>query len=185
MSQNSPLSSKEVNPWDLIADKAIQQLVFGYEMVLTEMRTHARAARTGSALKEWVARLDQARDEFVREAVKGERSPDETECGLCAAGMNSFTDPDTGIRIHARNGTVTPCSAQKAGASPALMKAAATTDAEHIRRLEAAMRNLVHAARTSGGIAGRDEYLCQYCTEAEEVLAWEYGSTASPSKVGE
>lgn len=38
----------------------------------------------------------------------------ETECSLCASGMNSFTDPNTGKIMHARNGAVVPCSAEKA-----------------------------------------------------------------------
>jgi hypothetical protein len=42
----------------------------------------------------------------------------ETGCALCAEGMNSFIDPDTGNRMHARNGTVTLCSALKAFACP-------------------------------------------------------------------
>lgn len=35
-----------------------------------------------------------------------------TECSPCAAGMNSFTDPDTGKKMHARNGVVDICPAQ-------------------------------------------------------------------------
>jgi hypothetical protein len=35
-------------------------------------------------------------------------------CGLCAEGMNSFLDPNTGQMMHARNGTVTFCSSPKA-----------------------------------------------------------------------
>jgi hypothetical protein len=42
------------------------------------------------------------------------RATPETGCGLCAMGMNSFIDPDTGNRMHARNGTVTLCCALKA-----------------------------------------------------------------------
>lgn len=34
-----------------------------------------------------------------------------TECSLCASGMNSFTDPATGKKMHARNGVVSLCSA--------------------------------------------------------------------------
>ncbi len=33
-----------------------------------------------------------------------------------------------------------------------------------------ALRNLVFAARTSGGIVGRDELLCAACDEAEHIL---------------
>lgn len=33
-------------------------------------------------------------------------------CALCAEGMNSFADPATGNRMHARNGLVTVCTAQ-------------------------------------------------------------------------
>ncbi len=36
---------------------------------------------------------------------------------------------------------------------------------------EAILRKLVFAARTSGGIAGRDEFLCAACDEAERLLA--------------
>jgi len=65
--------TKDVNPWELIHDKAISQLVFAYEAVLTEMRTHARADRT---IKEWVKRLDFERDEFVKSMLV---KPDEPE----------------------------------------------------------------------------------------------------------
>ena len=41
-----------------------------------------------------------------------------SRCGLCAEGMNSFTDPDTGKKMHARNGVVTVCTALKAAAVP-------------------------------------------------------------------
>jgi hypothetical protein len=68
-------SNQEVHPWELIRDKDVSQLVFTYEMVLTEMRTHARTARRGSALKEWVERLDRERDEFVKSMLV---RPDET-----------------------------------------------------------------------------------------------------------
>jgi hypothetical protein len=33
-----------------------------------------------------------------------------------------------------------------------------------------ALRNLVFAARTSGGVAGRDDGLCEACNAAEAVL---------------
>jgi hypothetical protein len=39
-------------------------------------------------------------------------SSTKAECGLCAEGMNSFTDPDTGKKMHARNGVVTVCTAE-------------------------------------------------------------------------
>lgn len=65
----------EKRPDELIEDREIQQLVFAYEMVLTEMRTHARRARRGSALKEWVERLDRARDEFMRAALPTSDKP--------------------------------------------------------------------------------------------------------------
>jgi hypothetical protein len=54
-----------LNPWELIKDKDVSQLVFAYEMVLTEMRTHSRGDRL---IAEWVKRLDSERDEFVRSA---------------------------------------------------------------------------------------------------------------------
>ena len=37
-------------------------------------------------------------------------------------------------------------------------------------RIIAALRMLVFAARTSGGTAGHDEYLCAACDEAEAAL---------------
>lgn len=36
--------------------------------------------------------------------------------------------------------------------------------------MEKALRRLVIAARTSGGVAGRDEELCAACDEAEALL---------------
>lgn len=59
--------TKERNPWELIADKDISHLVFAFEAVLTEMRTHARGDRT---IREWVKRLDSERDDFVRTMLK-------------------------------------------------------------------------------------------------------------------
>ena len=53
----------EKHPWELVKDKNVSQLVFAYEMVLTEMRTHARGSKL---IAEWVKRLDSERDEFVR-----------------------------------------------------------------------------------------------------------------------
>lgn len=76
-------NEKSLKPWELIRDKTISQLVFSYEMVLTEMRTHARANRT---IKEWVDRLDRERDEFVQSMpVVPDKSPDEpkAECPHC------------------------------------------------------------------------------------------------------
>jgi hypothetical protein len=35
---------------------------------------------------------------------------------------------------------------------------------------KSALKKLVWAARTSGGAAGRDEYLCAACEEAEQLL---------------
>ena len=40
-----------------------------------------------------------------------------------------------------------------------------------IQPLRDALRKLVVAARTSGGVAGRDEALCAACDEAERLLA--------------
>ena len=60
----------------------------------------------------------QARDLanlLLRKARECKPTVGETGCSLCAMGMNSFTDPDTGNKMHARNGTVTLCSAQKVG----------------------------------------------------------------------
>jgi hypothetical protein len=39
-----------------------------------------------------------------------------------------------------------------------------------VARLEEALRKLTFAARTSGGIAGRDERLCAACDVAEGLL---------------
>jgi hypothetical protein len=39
-----------------------------------------------------------------------------------------------------------------------------------VKRLEEALRKLTFAARTSGGIAGRDEGLCAACEAAERLL---------------
>jgi DNA-directed RNA polymerase subunit RPC12/RpoP len=39
-------------------------------------------------------------------------TPEKAGCALCAEGMNSFADPATGNRMHARNGVVTVCTAQ-------------------------------------------------------------------------
>lgn len=65
-----PAPTEAVHPHELILDKDVQQLVFEYESVLTEMRTHSRH-ESNRTMKEWVARLDQARDEFVRAARQG------------------------------------------------------------------------------------------------------------------
>lgn len=40
----------------------------------------------------------------------------------------------------------------------------------NIQPLRDALKRLVIAARTSGGVAGRDEVLCDACNEAEKVL---------------
>lgn len=40
-----------------------------------------------------------------------------------------------------------------------------------IKPLRTVLRKLVDAARTSGGVAGRDEALCVACDEAEAVLS--------------
>jgi len=45
------------------------------------------------------------------------RASAKAACGLCTEGMNSFTDPDTGKKMHARNGVVTVCTSEK-GNSP-------------------------------------------------------------------
>lgn len=57
------MKPKDISPWLCFPDGHSRDLVFAYEMVLTEMRAHARSNRT---IKQWVARLDSARDEFVR-----------------------------------------------------------------------------------------------------------------------
>jgi hypothetical protein len=37
--------------------------------------------------------------------------------------------------------------------------------------LRTALQQLIFAARTTGGTAGRDEYLCAACDEAERILS--------------
>ena len=68
--------------------------------------------------------------------------------------------------------------AQPVETTPELLKAALSVEMEHIQRLETALRNLICAARTSGGVAGRDDYLMHYCQQAELVLNYEYKSSA-------
>jgi hypothetical protein len=46
----------------------------------------------------------------------------------------------------------------------------ANAEAENVQ-LRAALKKLVFAARTSGGVAGRDDALCAACDEAESVLS--------------
>lgn len=46
--------------------------------------------------------------------------------------------------------------------------------------LRKVMARLVDAARTSGGVAGRDATLCAACDEAEQALA----VSSTPSKTG-
>ncbi len=50
--------------------------------------------------------------EAMRVAIGNKQLPGEPGCSLCAFGMNSFIDPDTGNRIHVRNGVARLCSAQ-------------------------------------------------------------------------
>lgn len=69
--------TKDVNPWELIHDKTISQLVFAYEAVLTEMRTHAKVNAT---VRNWVARLDYDRDEFVKSMLVKPDEPRATRC---------------------------------------------------------------------------------------------------------
>jgi hypothetical protein len=88
---------------------------------------------------------------------------------LTQAGLAALSDSDL-IEYELR--------AHETTARPELLKAALDVEMEHIGKLECALRNLVHAARTSGGTAGRDEYLCQYCTKAELVLNYEYKRSA-------
>jgi N-dimethylarginine dimethylaminohydrolase len=56
---------KDISPWLSFPNAAQRELVFAYEMILTEMRTHARA-KSNRTIREWVKRLDEARDEYVR-----------------------------------------------------------------------------------------------------------------------
>jgi hypothetical protein len=51
-------------------------------------------------------------DGRIREPLLTALRPEKAECALCAEGMNSFADPATGNRMHARNGVVTVCTAQ-------------------------------------------------------------------------
>ncbi len=50
--------------------------------------------------------------------------------------------------------------------APAMLDAAA----DRIDQLTIALRRLAFAARSSGGTAGRDEFLCEECTHAEDLL---------------
>lgn len=68
---------------------------------------------------------------------------------------------------------------------PELLKAALSVEMNHITKLEAALRGLIHAARTSGGTAGRDEYLVKYCEAAEQVLNYEYERSAQETPPNE
>jgi hypothetical protein len=64
---------------------------------------------------------------------------------------------------------------------PALLKAAAQVDQRHAELMEKALKDLVFAARTSGGVAGRDEGLCAACETAERVLNWETDVPQAPA----
>lgn len=52
---------------ELIYDPNIKQLVFAYESILTEMRTHSAA---NPLIRQWVDKLDYERDEFVQSVVR-------------------------------------------------------------------------------------------------------------------
>jgi hypothetical protein len=49
---------------------------------------------------------------ILPERFNSTSTPEKAGCALCAEGMNSFADPATGNRMHARNGVVTVCTAQ-------------------------------------------------------------------------
>jgi hypothetical protein len=54
--------------------------------------------------------------------------------------------------------------------SELLLSSAIAVDLQRIEQLEKALRELLFAARTSGGVAGRDEALCNACEHAEFML---------------
>lgn len=68
----APAGAQET--WELIRDPLVSQLVFAYEMVLTEMRTYAKAG--DRTIAEWVRRLDFERDEFVNQMLAPQPQPD-------------------------------------------------------------------------------------------------------------
>lgn len=53
-----------IHPWMLVPEGPVRDLLFAYEAILTEMRSHGDGGDRIPA--EWVKRLDQSRDEFVR-----------------------------------------------------------------------------------------------------------------------
>lgn len=59
-----------VQPWMQVPKGPVRDLVFAYEAILTEMRTWI--ASDVRIIEEWVGRLDQARDEFVRSVPEQE-----------------------------------------------------------------------------------------------------------------
>lgn len=65
-----------IQPWLLFPEGPMRDLMLEYEAVLTEMRTHSDAGDRMPG--QWVRRLDQARDEFVR-AVSGKHSYEMSE----------------------------------------------------------------------------------------------------------
>jgi hypothetical protein len=57
----------------------------------------------------------------------------------------------------------------KTGSLPIVSRALLECEAR-AKRLEEALRGLTFAARTSGGVAGRDNDLCAACEAAERLL---------------
>lgn len=49
--------------------------------------------------------------DFISRSTSRPVLAEKTKCSQCAEGMNSFTDPDSGNVVHARNGVVVLCSA--------------------------------------------------------------------------
>lgn len=61
------MATMTIEPTTLVEDEATRDLLAVYEAVLTEMRTHARAPQNHT-IRQWVERIDAARDEFVQRA---------------------------------------------------------------------------------------------------------------------
>lgn len=78
------------------------------------------------------------------------------ECKTCQLGQHA---------VHTRDGAIAAWNRRPAASIEQEQQVAQDGG------LYSALRKLVFAARTSGGVAGRDEGLCAACDEAEAVLA--------------
>jgi hypothetical protein len=76
--------------------------------------TPSRERQLSAALGQWLHDFGSTNELSQRTRILlGIPHPasEKAECALCAEGVNSFSDPTTGNRMHARNGVVTVCSA--------------------------------------------------------------------------